>query len=247
MIAASCDVKKKDVETSSSKKQGSKTNSQSKSENQDSETNSQSKSENQDSETNSQSKSGKQDSKPNSQSKSENQDSETNSQSKSGKQDSKPNSESKSENQDSETNSQSKSGKQDSETNGSSNELTKPSEKTQNDMPTENSGINDYLDKVMKYGKEASELITLLEERKEGAGKVNELLKKPGLWKIVKELSSLYESSKYDLNAIKKEIEEVLKNPRDKNELSVKLKQYKGSSEEIKTAIKKLEGLKRQK
>ncbi|WP_301006859.1 Mbov_0283/Mbov_0339 family surface lipoprotein [Mycoplasmopsis bovis] len=208
MTAASCDVKKKDVETSSSKKQGSK---------------------------------------PNSESKSENQDSETNSQSKSEKEDSKPNSESKSENQDSETNSQSKSGKQDSETNGSSNELTKPSEKTQNDMPTENSVINDYLDKVMEYGKEASELITLLEERKEREEKVNELLKKPGLWKIVEELSSLYESSKYDLNAFKKEIEEVLKNPRDKNELSVKLKQYKGSSEEIKNAIKELKGFKRQK
>ncbi|WP_429996205.1 Mbov_0283/Mbov_0339 family surface lipoprotein [Mycoplasmopsis bovis] len=208
MTAASCDVKKKDVETSSSKKQGSK---------------------------------------PNSESKSENQDSETNSQSKSEKEDSKPNSESKSENQDSETNSQSKSGKQDSETNGSSNELTKPSEKTQNDMPTENSVINDYLDKVMEYGKEASELITLLEERKEREEKVNELLKKPGLWKIVEELSSLYESSKYDLNAFKKEIEEVLKNPRDKNELSVKLKQYKGSSEEIKNAIKDLKGFKRQK
>ncbi len=114
-------------------------------------------------------------------------------------------------------------------------------------MPTENSGINDYLDKVMEYGKEASELITLLEERKEREEKVNELLKKPGLWKIVEELSSLYESSKYDLNAFKKEIEEVLKNPRDKNELSVKLKQYKGSSEEIKNAIKELKGFKRQK
>ncbi|QQH49297.1 hypothetical protein HYD72_01970 [Mycoplasmopsis bovis] len=56
---------------------------------------------------------------------------------------------------------------QDSETNGSSNELTKPSEKTQNDMPTEKYGINDYLDKVKEYGKEASELTTLLEERKE--------------------------------------------------------------------------------
>ncbi|QQH72548.1 hypothetical protein HYD50_02070 [Mycoplasmopsis bovis] len=29
---------------------------------------------------------------------------------------------------------------------------------------------------------------------------------------------------KYDLNAFKKEIEELLKNPRDKNELLVKLK-----------------------
>nr|WP_307909132.1 hypothetical protein [Mycoplasmopsis bovis] len=36
MTAASCDVKKKDVETSNSKKQGSKPNSESKSENQDS-------------------------------------------------------------------------------------------------------------------------------------------------------------------------------------------------------------------
>ncbi|QQH37568.1 hypothetical protein HYD82_02095 [Mycoplasmopsis bovis] len=38
---------------------------------------------------------------------------------------------------------------------------------TQNDMPTENYGINDYLDKVKEYGKEASELTTLLEGRKE--------------------------------------------------------------------------------
>ncbi|QQH23679.1 hypothetical protein HYE24_01995 [Mycoplasmopsis bovis] len=56
---------------------------------------------------------------------------------------------------------------------------------TQNDMPTEKYGINDYLDKVKEYGKEASELTTLLEGRKEGAEKVNELQKKPGLWKIV--------------------------------------------------------------
>nr|WP_307919803.1 hypothetical protein [Mycoplasmopsis bovis] len=42
---------------------------------------------------------------------------------------------------------------QDSETNGSSNELTKPGEKTQNDMPTEKYGINDYLDKVKEYWK----------------------------------------------------------------------------------------------
>nr|WP_307925196.1 hypothetical protein [Mycoplasmopsis bovis] len=82
---------------------------------------------------------------------------------------------------------------------------------TQNDMPTEKYGINDYLDKVKEYGKEASELITLLEGRKEREEKVNELQKKPGLWKIVEKLSSLYESSKYDLNAIKKEIEEAFK------------------------------------
>nr|WP_307917036.1 hypothetical protein [Mycoplasmopsis bovis] len=78
-------------------------------------------------------------------------------------------------------------------------------------MPTENYGINDYLDKVKEYGKEASELTTLLEGRKERAEKVNELQKKPGLWKIVEKLSSLYESLKYDLNAIKKEIEEAFK------------------------------------
>nr|WP_307927346.1 hypothetical protein [Mycoplasmopsis bovis] len=42
---------------------------------------------------------------------------------------------------------------------------------TQNDMPTENYGINDYLDKVKEYGKEASELTTLLEGRKERARK----------------------------------------------------------------------------
>nr|WP_307936931.1 hypothetical protein [Mycoplasmopsis bovis] len=100
---------------------------------------------------------------------------------------------------------------QDSETNVSSNELTRPSEKTQNDMPTEKYGINDYLDKVKEYGKEASELTTLLEGRKEGAEKVNELQKKPGLWEIVEKLSSLYESLKYDLKAIKKEIEEAFK------------------------------------
>nr|WP_307919786.1 hypothetical protein [Mycoplasmopsis bovis] len=102
-------------------------------------------------------------------------------------------------------------GNQDSETNVSSNELTKPGEKTQNDMPTEKYGINDYLDKVKEYGKEASELTTLLEGRKERAEKVNELQKKPGLWKIVEKLSSLYESLKYDLKAIKKEIEEAFK------------------------------------
>nr|WP_307940004.1 hypothetical protein [Mycoplasmopsis bovis] len=55
---------------------------------------------------------------------------------------------------------------QDSETNGSSNELTRPGEKTQNDMPTEKYGINDYLDKVKEYGKEASELTTLLGREK---------------------------------------------------------------------------------
>nr|WP_307924836.1 hypothetical protein [Mycoplasmopsis bovis] len=82
---------------------------------------------------------------------------------------------------------------------------------TQNDMPTENYGINDYLDKVKEYGKEASELTTLLEGRKEGEEKVNELQKKPGLWKIVEKLSSLYESLKYDPKAIKKEIEEAFK------------------------------------
>nr|WP_307929183.1 hypothetical protein [Mycoplasmopsis bovis] len=47
-----------------------------------------------------------------------------------------------------------------------------------------------------------------------------------------------YESLKYDLNAFKKEIEELLKNPRDKNELLVKLKQYKGSSEKLKTQLR---------
>ncbi|QQH54629.1 hypothetical protein HYD68_01935 [Mycoplasmopsis bovis] len=56
-------------------------------------------------------------------------------------------------------------------------------------MPTEKYGINDYLDKVKEYGKEASELITLLEERiMNREEKVNELQKKPGLWKIVEKL-----------------------------------------------------------
>nr|WP_307923204.1 hypothetical protein [Mycoplasmopsis bovis] len=46
---------------------------------------------------------------------------------------------------------------------------------------------------------------------------------------------------------LKRKLRKLLKNPRDKNELSVKLKQYKGSSEEIKNAIKELKGFKRQK
>ncbi|MCA8839174.1 Mbov_0283/Mbov_0339 family surface lipoprotein [Mycoplasmopsis bovis] len=221
MIATSCGLKKKDVETSNSG-------------NQDSKPNPESNAGNQDSRTNSESNSGNQDSKPNPESNAGNQDSRTNSESNSGNQDSKPNPESNA-------------GNQDSETNVSSNELTRPGEKTQNDMPTEKYGINDYLDKVKEYGKEASELTTLLEGRKEGAEKVNELQKKPGLWEIVEKLSSLYESLKYDPKAIKEEIEEAFKNPRVKKELLDNLKQYKGSSEEIKTAIKELKGLKKNK
>ncbi len=45
---------------------------------------------------------------------------------------------------------------------------------TQNDMPTENSEINDYLNKVKEYGKEAYLLITLIKGKK--GKKINELL-----------------------------------------------------------------------
>ncbi len=78
MIAASCGVKKKDVERSNSA-------------NQDSKPNSESNSANQDSETNSESNSGNQGSNPDSESNSKNQDSETNSESNSGNQGSKTN------------------------------------------------------------------------------------------------------------------------------------------------------------
>ncbi|QQH49760.1 hypothetical protein HYD70_01920 [Mycoplasmopsis bovis] len=79
-------------------------------------------------------------------------------------------------------------------------------------MPTEKYGINDYLDKVKEYGKEASELITLLgREKRKGQKKLMNYKRSLRLWKIVEKLSSLYESSKYDLKAIKKEIEEAFK------------------------------------
>nr|WP_307917353.1 hypothetical protein [Mycoplasmopsis bovis] len=40
-------------------------------------------------------------------------------------------------------------------------------------MPTEKYGINDYLDKVKEYGKEASELTTLLgREKRKGQKKL---------------------------------------------------------------------------
>nr|WP_307935327.1 hypothetical protein [Mycoplasmopsis bovis] len=47
------------------------------------------------------------------------------------------------------------------------------------------------------------------------------------------------------LMQLKRKLRKLLKNPRDKNELLVKLKQYKGSSEEIKNAIKELKGFKK--
>ncbi len=58
-------------------------------------------------------------------------------------------------------------------------------------MPTENSEINDYLDKVMDIRKRSIITNHLLEERKE-MKKINELLKKPGLWKIVKNFNQSF-------------------------------------------------------
>ncbi len=144
--------------------------------------------------------------------------------------------------QDSKPNPESNSGKQDTETDGSSNESTSTSENTQNDMPTKNSGINDYLDKVKKYGKEASLLITLLEGKEEGAEKAKELLKKyPELQKIVKTLSGLHKLLESNSEEIKKEIEKVIDDPG--NELLDILKQYVKYREEIQNAIKELKSL----
>ncbi len=79
-------------------------------------------------------------------------------------------------------------------------------------MPTENYGINDYLDKVMEYGKEASDINHPIRREKRKGRKINELLKKPGLWKIVEEFNQVYmKAQNIDLNAFKKEIEEAFK------------------------------------
>ncbi len=220
MIAASCGVKKKDVEKSNSGNQGSRPNSESHSANQDS--------------------------KSNSESNSANQDSETNSESNSGKKDSKPNSEPNSKNQDSETNLESNSGNQGSKTNGSSNESTSPSENTQNDMTTKNSEINDYLNKVEEYGKETSEFANLLVALE--GGEDNELLKKYAIFgPLVKELFDLYGKLKSDFEKTKKEIEKVIRDPESKNGLLDILKQYEESREKIKAAIEELKGLNKNK
>ncbi|MBT1328562.1 hypothetical protein FCL87_00420 [Mycoplasma bovis] len=260
MIAASCDVKKKDVETSNSEKQDPKTNPESNSANQDSKTKPESNSGNQNSKTDSESNSEKQDPKTNPESNSANQDSKTkpesnsgnqnsktDSESNSGKQDSKPNSESNSEKQDSKPNSESNSGNQGSKTNGSSNESTRPSENTQNDMSTKNSEINTYLNKVKEYGKETSEFATLLMtlEKTEEAKEL--LMKSAKFGPVVKELFKFHESLKSDFEKTKKEIEDVIGDPRSKNKLLDILKQYEKSRNEIKNAIEKLKGLKKEK
>ncbi len=204
MIAASCDVKKKDVETSNSEKQDSKTNSQS--------------------------NSGNQGSRPDSESNSGNQGSKINSQSNSENQGSRPDSESNSENQD-------------SKTDGSRHESTTPSESTQNDIPTENYKIDDYLNRVKTYGKEANLLITLLA----GAWTENydELQKKyASLWPIVTEFFKLHEKIVSKFDEIKKEIEEFFGKPESKNnKLDNLLKQYEKSRDEIKDAIEVLKRL----
>ncbi len=192
MIAASCDVKKKDVETSNSENQGSKPDSESNSEKQDSKTDSESNSENQGS---------------------------------------KPDSESNSE-------------KQDSKTDGSSNKSTIPSESAPKDMPTENSEIDDYLDKVKKYGKETSEFANLLITL-EGTEEAKELLNKYArILPIVKKFYDIYERLNSNSEETKKQTEEDIRDPKNKNNLLDLLNQYERSGEEIKAAIKKLKDLK---
>ncbi|TQF43201.1 hypothetical protein A9K73_01600 [Mycoplasmopsis bovis] len=138
----------------------------------------------------------------------------------------------KTEKQDSKTNSE----KQDSETDDSSNELTIPSESTPKDMPTENSEINDYLDKVKEYGKEASEFYELLSKLFKTKYK-DKIIQKIGKFeKIIKEFSKLYEGTKNNLD----QIIEGFKEPDFKKALLELLNSYKESREEIKNAIKEL-------
>ncbi len=113
-------------------------------------------------------------------------------------------------------------------------------------MPTENYGINDYLDKVKDIRKRSIRINHPIRREKRKGRKINELQKKPGLWKIVEWIYQVYmKAQNMTLMHLKRKLRNLLKNPRDKNELSVKLKQYKGSSEEIKNAIKELKGFKR--
>ncbi|MBT1326920.1 hypothetical protein FCL66_03890 [Mycoplasma bovis] len=254
MIAASCDVKKKDDETSNSRNQDSKTDSESNSGKQESKPNSESNSRNQDSKTDSESNSGKQESKPNSESNSRNQDSKTDSESNSGKQESKPNSESNSRNQDSKTDSESNSGNQDSKTDSESNsgkqgsktddsrhESTTPSESIPNDIQTENSEISKTLNKVMEYGKEAWELATLLSKKEE---KANELIMKYyEIWQIVKKFFQLHEELKTNSEETKKQIEKKFDDPESKKDLLYFLKRYEESRKKIKSAIMELKRL----
>ncbi|MBT1363096.1 hypothetical protein FCM33_00375 [Mycoplasma bovis] len=270
MIAASCGVKKKDVETSNSEKQDLKTDSESNSKNQESKpdsesnsekeeskpnsksnsekeeskTNSESNSEKEDSKTNSESNSEKEESKPNSESNSEKEESKPNSKSNSEKEESKTNSESNSKNQESKPDSESNSGNQGSKTNGSSNKSTRPIESIPNDMPTENSEINDYLKKVKEYGKEANLLITLIK----GTGKAEELLNKYAKFgSLVKVFLGLYEGLESDSEETKKQTEEYIRDPENKNNLIDFLKQYERSKDEIKAAIEELKSLKKEK
>ncbi|QQH66333.1 hypothetical protein HYD57_01960 [Mycoplasmopsis bovis] len=63
-------------------------------------------------------------------------------------------------------------------------------------MPTENYGINDYLDKVMDIRKRSIRINHPIRREKRKEEKVNELLKKPGLWKIVENLIKFHMKAK---------------------------------------------------
>ncbi len=131
---------------------------------------------------------------------------------------------------------------QDSKTDGSSNKSTRSSEITTNDMSTENYKIDDYLDKVKKYGKEVDSLITLLKETENSY----ELLKKDAkFWTIVQKFFELFGESNFEKT--KKQIEKDFVDPENKNKLLDLLKQYESSEEEIKAAIEKLKDLKKSK
>ncbi len=65
-------------------------------------------------------------------------------------------------------------------------------------MPTEKYGINDYLDKVKDIRKRSIRINhPIRREKRKGQKKLMNYKRSLGLWKIVEELSSLYESSKY--------------------------------------------------
>ncbi|MBT1345295.1 Mbov_0283/Mbov_0339 family surface lipoprotein [Mycoplasmopsis bovis] len=134
--------------------------------------------------------------------------------------------------------------KQDSKTDDSSNESTRHNEITLNDMPIEDSKIDDYLNKVEKYGDKANLLITLLSKTENP----DELTKKydTNLWRIVQKFFDLHTKLKSNSKKTKKEIEEVIGDPESKNKkLDTLLKQYEKYRERINAAINELNGLKK--
>ncbi|UOE64712.1 variable surface lipoprotein [Mycoplasmopsis bovis] len=144
--------------------------------------------------------------------------------------------------QDSKPNPESNSGNQDSKTDGSRHESTTPSESMPNDIQTENSEISKNLNKVMEYGKEAWELVTLLSKREE---KAKELITKYyEIWPIVKKFFQLHEELEFNSEETKKQIEKKFEDPESKKELLDFTKRYEETREKIENAIMELKDLK---